>query len=446
MPSARRKAQYRVALIGRPNVGKSSLFNFITRTRDAVVKDQPGVTRDIQAGFADWWGKTFEVYDTGGLTAKQDDFSPLIFEQVIQSLGRVDLLVVMFDAKQGLIPEDREIMRIVKDSGKPFVIVLNKVDREDEAELRKAEFYEFSDDVIHCSVEARNHTDEVIESIIHRIPEEMPDEEESIRIAIVGKPNAGKSSICNYILGQNRMLVSPVAGTTVDAIEESFSHSGQKFTIVDTAGLRRQAKRYSKNDGVEILSSFKSYGAIDQADICFLVVDGMHGPTEQDAKLYDQITSRHKAVIMVANKVDIMKEEMETHKEWYRDRLAREFHFALDVPLVFTSAVTGEGLNELLKKTMDVWSKLETKIKTSELNDFFYEVIRQTPSPVYATKNVKFYYLTQTSQKPPSFIAFANHPDGVTPSYRRFLVTRIKKNWGLEGIPVRVFVMKSRSS
>ena len=445
MPSARRKSKFRVALIGRPNVGKSSMFNFLTRTRDAVVKNQPGVTRDIQVGFADWWGKTFEVFDTGGLTARQDDFSPLIFEQVLQSLGRVDLLVVMFDAKEGLIHEDREIMRIVKESKKPFITVLNKLDREEDAEMKKAEFYEFSDEVIHCSVEARNHTDEVVESIIQQIPEEMPDEEESIRLAIVGKPNAGKSSICNYILGQNRMIVSDVAGTTVDAIEESFDHEGQKFTIVDTAGLRRQAKRYSRNDGVEILSSFKSYSAIDQADICFLVVDGMQGPTEQDAKLYDHILSRHKAVIMVANKVDVMKEELESHKEWYRDRLAREFHFAPDVPLVFTSAVTGEGLNELLRKTMEVWGKLETKIKTSDLNDFFYDVIRQTPSPVYGTKNVKFYYLTQTSQKPPSFIAFANHPTGVTPSYRRFLVSRIKKNWGLEGIPVRVFVMKSGS-
>ncbi len=443
MPSVRNLATYKVGIIGRPNVGKSSLFNFLTRTRDAVVKDQAGVTRDVQRGFADWWGKTFEVLDTGGLTHADDEFSPLIFEQVINSLGGIDLLVVMFDAKQGMMPEDREIFRIVKESGKPFVLVLNKVDRDHEADMLKAEFFEFAEDIIHCAVEARVRTDEVVEAILDHIPDEMPEEEESIRIAIVGKPNSGKSSLANILLRSKRMLVSSKAGTTVDAIEESFDYWEHKFTLVDTAGLRRHGKRQKKQDGVEILSSYKSFGAIDRADIVYLVVDAIEGPTDQDAKIFEYINSKSKAIIMVANKVDLFPEHEEKTKEWFRKKLEYEFHFAKDIPLVFTSALTGEGKDELLRKTIKIWDKLETKIPTSALNDFFYNVVRQAPSPVYATTNVKFYYLTQTGQKPPSFIAFANHPDGVTPAYRRFLEHRIKEQWELQGVPVRVFIMKS---
>jgi GTPase len=433
----------RVAIVGRPNVGKSSLFNFLTRTRNAVVKNQPGVTRDIQVGLAEWWGKSFDILDTGGLTAKKDEFSPMIFAQVVQSLGKVDLLVVMFDAKSGLHPEDRDIMHIVRESGKKFIVVVNKVDSEKNADLQKADFYEFSDTVIHCAVEARARTDEVVEAILENVPFEVPTTEAGLRIAILGKPNAGKSSICNRLLGEYRMLVSEVAGTTVDAIEETFTFRGRPITIVDTAGLRKQAKRLKRADGVEILSSFKSFDAVDRADLVFLVVDAVLGPSEQDAKLYDYILSRHKAVLMVANKMDLLREERPQAKEWFRDRVEREFHFASDVPFVFTSSETGEGFTELLEKALLMHEKLQTDIPTSELNNFFYDVIRQTPSPVYGTQNVKFYYLTQTSQTPPSFIAFANQPDGVTPAYRRFLMSRIKANWGLEGIPVRVFVMKS---
>lgn len=443
MPSVHNRAQYKVAIIGRPNVGKSSLFNFLTRSRKAVVKDQAGVTRDVQVGFADWWGKTFEVLDTGGLTHATDEFSPLIYEQVIGALGRVDLLVVLFDGRQGLLPEDREIFRIVKESGKPFVLAVNKVDREHDAPLLTAEFHEFSDQIIHTSIEKRVHTDRVVEAILEHIPAEMPEEEESVRITIVGKPNSGKSSLINSLLGEKRVLVSNVAGTTVDAIEETFQYRGRKFTLVDTAGLRRHGKRQKRRDGVEILSSYKSFGAIDRADIVLLVVDGTDGPTDQDAKLYEYIMSQSKAVIMVANKVDLLKGDAEKTKEWFRKKLEYEFHFAQDIPLVFTSALTGEGTDQLLRRAVEIWEKLEVKISTSELNDFFYNVVRQAPSPVYATTNVKFYYLTQTGQKPPSFIAFANHPEGVTPAYRRFLVHRIKAQWQLEGIPVRVFIMKS---
>jgi GTP-binding protein len=437
------KNSFRVALIGRPNVGKSTLFNILTRSRKSVVKNQPGVTRDIIVAQADWWGHQFEVLDTGGLTQHQDMFSPMIYNQVKSVLKYVDMLVLVMDGRTGLVPEDRDIIRVAKESGRPFLIVVNKVDREQDAEIAKAEFYEFGMDVMHASFERRDHVDQIVEKIIENIPEGHVDEGPSLRMAIVGKPNVGKSSLCNAITGENRVLVSEVAGTTVDAVEINFNYKGQKFTFVDTAGLRKQAKRLGRGDGVEILSSYKSFDAIEKADLVFLVVDALQGPTEQDAKIAENIFEKGKALIVVANKMDLLKKEMDEPRKWFRERLAFEFHFATDVPVVFTSAETGEGLEAMLDEALQIWKKLNLKISTRELNDFFYDVIRQAPSPVYQTTNVKFYYCTQTQQKPPSFIAFANHPDGVTPSYRRFLVKRIQSQWGLQGIPVRVYVMKS---
>jgi GTP-binding protein len=434
---------YRVAIIGRPNVGKSTLFNFLTRSRKAVVKDQPGVTRDILVGEADWWGASFEVLDTGGLTKSADTFSALIYQQVMSILKYVDQLIVVMDAKVGLVPEDRDVIRIAKESGKPFFIVLNKVDREQEAEVLKSEFYEFGFDVLHASFERRDHTDEVVEKILAAIPEKRVADDKGVRVAIVGKPNAGKSSLFNAIVGEDRALVSDVAGTTVDAVEERYRYKDQELVMVDTAGLRKQAKRLGRGDGVEIISAYKSYEAIDRSDLVLLVMDATHGPTEQDAKMASYAYEKAKAVVVIANKFDLLRQAVAEPKRWFRERLEREFHFAPDVPVLFTSAARGEGIEDLLDGVLDVWRKINLKIPTRKLNDFFYEVIRQAPSPVYRTTNVKFYYLTQTEQKPPAFIAFANHPKGVTPAYRRFLINRIQKEWGLEGIPVRVFIMKS---
>ncbi len=453
------RSRFRVALIGRPNVGKSSLFNFLTRSRRALVKNEPGVTRDIITGTADWWGKSFEVLDTGGLTRgrptderKASQFSALIYEQVMSVLKYVDLLIVMMDAKTGLVPEDRDVVRIANESGKPFFVVLNKVDREKDAELLKSEFYELGVDVLHASVERRDHTDAIVEKIIAAIPEGEVVDDNSIRIAVIGKPNAGKSSIVNAILGERRVLVSATPGTTVDAIEEKFEYEyrgpngsvKQALTFIDTAGLRRQGKRLGGRDEVEILSAYKSFDAIDRADLVLLVVDSVLGPAEQDAHIVEYSYEKAKAVIVVANKFDLLKAEHDQPKKWFRERLDFVFHFAPDVPVVFTTAVGPQNVRDLLDEVVRVAHKLEFKVSTRELNDFFYEVIRQAPAPVYRTTNVKFYYLTQTEQRPPSFIAFANHPEGVTPAYRKFLINRIQKQWGLEGVPVRVFVMKSK--
>ncbi len=433
------RLQSRIAIIGRPNVGKSTLFNILTDTRKAVVKNQSGVTRDIQIEPAEVWGVKFDVIDTGGLTESTDTFSKLIREQVIEFLQSVDLLLVVMDGRIGLIPEDRDVIRIAKETGKPFLLVINKIDSVQNQDLLSAEFFEFGVDIVPTSFENRHGVSEVCEWIVGHVKKSAHTVREGLTVAIVGKPNVGKSSLVNRLLGEHRQLVSDIAGTTVDAVDTELVWNDRKYILIDTAGLRKQAKR---EEDVEVISAFKSRDAIRRADIVLLMVDGSQGPTTQDAKILEQILTHHKAVILVANKIDVSEKEIPSFRDWFRGRIGDELHFFEDIPVAFTSALTGRGLNELFAMVDDIESKLNRRISTSHLNDFFMQAIRQAPSPVWGTENVKFYYLTQTHQVPPSFIAFANHPDGVTPAYRRFLAKRIQEQFDLKGIPIRIFCMK----
>ncbi len=432
-----------VAIIGRPNVGKSTLFNILTDSRKAVVKNQPGVTRDIQIETVDIWGKQFDVIDTGGITEAQDLFSQLIREQVAEFLKGVDLIVLVMDGRVGLVPEDRDLVVLAKQVGKPFFLVINKVDKITNDEIAKAEFYEFGVDVFSASFEQRRGVAEVLEWIVKYIPEQSVAYREGPTIAMVGKPNVGKSSMCNWLLGENRMLVSEVAGTTVDSVDSQLIYNEKKYILVDTAGLRRSAKR---EEDVEIIAAFKSQDSIKRSNIVLLMIDATIGPTEQDAKILSTIIDDHKAVIIVANKSDLASKEIPEFRKWFKTKVEEEFHFFTDVPIVYTSAKNGSGIKDLFQCIEKVSEKISKKISTRELNDFFMQTIRKAPSPVHGSSDVKFYYLTQTRQVPPAFIAFANHPEGVTNSYRRFLVNNIKEHWDLAGIPIRIFIMKSRGN
>ncbi|MBX2986408.1 MAG: ribosome biogenesis GTPase Der [Bdellovibrionaceae bacterium] len=431
----------KVAIIGRPNTGKSTLFNIMTDSRKSVVKNQPGVTRDVIIEPVEVWGKSFDLLDTGGITESPDLISKLIREQVTEFLQTVDLLIAVMDGRAGLLPEDRDIIRIAKETGKEFLLVVNKVDRVHEEELAKAEFHEFGVDVVAASFEQRRGLSDVLEWIHAHLPDRELHTKEGTTIAIVGKPNVGKSSLCNTLLGSNRMLVSDIAGTTVDSVDSPFVYQDRRYILVDTAGLRRSSKR---EEDIEIISAFKSQESIRRADLVLLMVDGNIGPTEQDAKIMQAILEDHKGVILVANKTDVASKEVPEFRKTFRSQVERTFHFFIDVPVVFISAKTGFGLEDLLEEVERVSEKLSLRIPTSELNEFFFETIRKAPAPVWGTTNVKFYYLTQTLQQPPAFIAFANHPDGVTNAYRRFLIKNMKERFDLQGIPIRIFCMKSR--
>jgi len=406
-----------------------------------VVKNQAGVTRDILIEPVDLWGKQFDLIDTGGITEACDIFSKLIREQVTEFLQSVDLIVAVMDGRAGLVPEDRDIIRVAKQTGKPFLLVINKIDKISDEEIAKADFYEFGVDIVAASFEQRRGVAEILEWITQQIPDRAPFKKEGVNIAIVGKPNVGKSSICNCILGSKRMIVSDIAGTTVDSVDSPFIYNDIKYTLVDTAGLRKSARR---EEDVEIISAFKSQESIRRADVVMLMVDGTEGPTDQDARIMQSILEDHKGVILVANKSDLGGKEIPEYRKTFRDQVNQTFHFFDDVKVVFTSAKTGHGIDELFEAIEKVAQQMSFRVPTSELNDFFFDTIRKAPAPVWGTTNVKFYYLTQTYQRPPAFIAFANHPDGVTNSYRRFLVKNIKDRWGLQGLPIRIFCMKSR--
>ncbi len=430
----------KVAIVGRPNVGKSTLFNILTGTRKAVVKDQPGVTRDIQIEPIDIWGKNFDLIDTGGVTESPDLISKLIREQVSDFLHSVDLVLAVMDGRGGLVPEDRDIIKIAKQAGKPFLLIVNKVDRQHEEDLALAEFFEFGVDVLGASFEQRRGVGEIMEWVHQHLPESQVQPVSGTRIAFVGKPNVGKSSLCNRFLGQKRMIVSPIAGTTVDSVDSPFMYNDHQYTIVDTAGLRKSARR---DEDVEIIAAFKSQESIRRAHLIYLVIDGTIGPTEQDAKIMQSILEDHKAVIVVANKSDLGRKQVDEYQKTFRSQVERVFHFFTDVPVIFTSAEKGFGIEDLLDETERVSKLMKLRVPTAELNEFFFQTIRKAPAPVWNTTNVKFYYLTQTYQEPPAFIAFANHPDGVNNSYRRFLIKAIKERWDLHGLPIRIFCMKS---
>ncbi len=431
----------KVAIVGRPNVGKSSLFNYLTRSRDAVVKDEPGVTRDIKKGMADWWGHEFYVFDTGGVTDGKDVLFEMVKQQVIKSLDTMDLIIFMMDGRSGLTPEDQSLFQIIKRSEKPYQAVVNKMDRHQDIEILLGDFYRLGiDALMPISVEHQSGVDDLIEWVAaQRRPKEDILPEERVRIAIVGKPNVGKSSLVNCIFGEQKQVVFDQPGTTVDFVDHDFDYNDQKYTLIDTAGLRRQSKR---EDGIEYLSAVKSYDAIQRSDIMLLVVDAQEGPSRQDAKLIAHLIENHKAIILVFNKCDLARHDQENYRQILKDKLEREFHFFEDIRFAFTSAVTGQGIRDLFQLIAKTWDDLNIRIPTAKLNKFFTDVIRQAPAPVYNTKDVKFYYLTQTQQKPPSFMAFTNFPDGVTPAYRRFLAKRIKEEWDIQGIPIRIFAMK----
>ncbi len=432
----------RVGLFGRPNVGKSTLFNMLTRSRKALVKNEPGVTRDLLIDRADWWGHQFEVVDMGGVTESKEGFAPLIREKVLSNLHSLDLLLVIMDARAGVLPEDKDILRLAKESGKPFCLIVNKVDSETNITNLTAEFFEFGLDFFTTSFEKRVGVDEVVEWVIRHLEDKKAEEKTGLRITILGKPNVGKSSLCNYLLRENRLLVSDRVGTTVDAVEVPLTYDDKPYILVDTAGLRRQARR---KDGVEYLSAHMSEEAIRRSNVVLLVVDATHGPSGQDVKMVELCLELHKAVILVGNKMDLSDNRTQTKENFVR-LIERHLRFFPDIPFCFVSVKEGKGFRGLFRTVENVAVRLKQKISTSKLNKFFFDVIRKAPAPVWGSSNVKFYYLVQTGQLPPSFIAFANHPQGVNPSYRKFISKRLKEEFDLMGIPVRIFVMPSHKT
>ncbi len=419
----------KVLIVGRPNVGKSSLFNRLVKQRRALVLDQPGVTRDIIKGLAHWWGHSFEVWDSGGLMWGT---SSIIFsavqDQVQGACEEADLIIFVMDAHLGLHDEDKKIFKWIKD--KKHLLVVNKVDHPHSFESQLSEFYVLGSNFIQTSFEKDDNIALIVDWIIENSKKiSSPKKEDKTSILITGQSNVGKSSLCNLILRKNRMVISSEMHTTVDVVDEIFQYNKKKYEILDTAGIRKKSKRL---EDLEKISSAKSLSYFEKANIILLVIDGQKNFSRQDARLFSYCMEKHKTTILVINKWDISQ----ISKIEMKKRVQQELRYFPDIPCVFISAKTGVGLGGLMKTISECIKKNCFHVSTSELNKFFAEIIQQAPAPVYGTRNVKFYYLTQTKKTPPSFIIFTNEPRGVNASYQKFLVKKIQEKYSLKGIPI----------
>ena len=428
----------KVLIIGRPNVGKSSLFNRLIKQRRALVLDQSGVTRDILKEKASWWGHSFEVWDSGGLSWDSiSDFTSIIHDKVREVLDQADLLIFVMDAQMGLHNEDKKIFKYIRD--KNYLLVVNKVDSDKSSENVVSDFYTLGKDFIPAAFEKDKNVDQIVDWILSYAKTRSQDSEEKSKtsILITGQCNVGKSSLCNLILKKDRMITSPKEHTTVDVVDEEFRYNKKTYEILDTAGIRKKSRRF---ETLEKISSAKSLSYFKKADIILLVVEAHREISRQDIRLFSYCMEQYKTAILVINKWDLSP----VSKIEMRKTVAEAFPYLSNVPTVFTSAIEGVGFNDLMKKVFALVEKSHFRTTTSKLNKFFINMTRQAPPQIYGTKNVKFYYITQTNHTPPSFIIFTNEPKGITPSYKRFLIKKIQEEYSLEGLPIGLNFLKKK--
>lgn len=429
-----------VAIVGRPNVGKSTFFNYIIGKRISIVEDTPGVTRDRVYAEANWRGKEFTLIDTGGIEFdSSNDILAQMKEQVDIAINMADVIVFLTDAKQGVTAADKDIALILKKSKKPVILVCNKADNFGKDAPEIYEFYNLGigDPFRVSSVNALGIGD-VLDEIYEKLPAVPENQEEdlTVRVAIIGKPNVGKSSLVNKILGENRVIVSNVAGTTRDAIDSEFENSHGKYVFIDTAGVRRHSKIEEK---IEKYSVARTLLAIERADVCLLMIDATEGVTEQDTKIAGEAHEAGKGVIIVINKWDLYEKENGT-LEKYTKEVYNKIPYLSYAPILFISAKTGQRVDKLFELINKVANQNSMRVSTSVLNQVLNESIAVVQPPTDKGRRLKIYYMTQATTKPPTFVVFVNDKKLFHFSYERYLVNQLRKEFGLVGTPVRMIV------
>ena len=428
-----------VAIVGRPNVGKSTLFNRLVGMRQAIVDDTAGVTRDRHYGRCDWCGREFSVVDTGGYTTNSDDvFEAAIRSQVQIAIDEADLVLFMVEAATGITDYDAEIADILRRTRKPVVLCVNKVDSGDKM-FDAYQFYSLGlGEVYSISAANGSGTGDLLDAVVAALPEDTQTEDPYAglpRIAIVGKPNVGKSSLTNALLGQERNIVTPVAGTTRDAIETYYNKFGFEFMLVDTAGIRRKAKVH---EDLEFYSVMRSIRAIEHADICILMIDATTGMEAQDMNIFNLIVKNRKGCVVVVNKWDLFLKDSNTMRE-YSEALKERLAPFNDVPVIFTSVVKMQRIQDVLNAATEVYANYSQKIPTARLNEALLPVIEETPPPAWKGKYVKVKYITQLPTTFPAFAFFCNLPQYVKDPYKRFLENQLRKHFNLTGCPVQIY-------
>lgn len=440
--TSKRKAV--VAIIGRPNVGKSTLFNRIIGWQKAIVEDIPGVTRDRNYGDVEWGGTEFTVVDTGGLDAKAEDLHlALVKDQVKLAIEEADLIIFLLDAQNGVMPQDVEALELLRQTSKPILYAINKVDHE-KHELRSFDFHVLGiDNFINISAAHGINIYDLLDTVVEKLPatEAGPKEQEEdiINVAVIGKPNVGKSTLVNKILGEERLLTSPVPGTTRDTIDTLVEKDGRKYVFIDTAGIRRKSKI---TFSVEKYSVFRAIKAIEKTDIVLFMLDSQEGPTHQDARLGEIIKERNKGCIILLNKWDLAPKEIAETPNI--DDMVGGRIKALDfAPVLTISALTGKRIDKVFDYIVIVYENFSRRIATKPLNKLLESITKTNPPPSYKGVGIKFYYISQPMTKPPTFVIFTNSVKGVPENYKKFLENRFRSEFELEGTPIK-FIFRAR--
>lgn len=429
-----------VAVVGRPNVGKSTLFNKLAGQRISIVEDTPGVTRDRIFAESEWLNRKFTIIDTGGIEPYSDDIILSQMRRQAQlAIDSADVIIFVTDIHSGVVATDSEIAIMLQKSRRPIVLCVNKCDRIGEP---PAEFYEFYNlglgDPIAVSAAHGHGTGDLLDEVFKYLPvqEEEEEDESEIKVAVIGKPNAGKSSLVNKITGEERVIVSSIAGTTRDAIDSAVENNYGKFTFIDTAGLRRKSR---VDDDIEKYSIIRANMAIERADVCVIMIDGTEGFTEQDSKVAGLACNQGKGCIIAVNKWDAVEKDGKTMRD-FRKKLEVDFAFMSYAPIIFISAKTGQRLDKLFELIKYVADMNSMRIGTGMLNDLLADATARVQPPSDKGRRLKIYYITQASVKPPTFVAFVNSKDLFHFSYQRYLENRIRDTFGMEGTPIRFIV------
>lgn len=429
-----------VAIVGRPNVGKSTLFNKLTGKRTSIVDDTSGVTRDRIYGECEWLNKKILLVDTGGIEPKSNDVILKQMKYQAQlAIDTADVIIFVTDLTQGVLSSDIEVANMLQRSGKPVVLCVNKCDSIGE---ERPEFYEFynlglSDPIAVSSVHGHG-TGDLLDAVFKNLNEEnfLEEPEERLNIAIIGKPNVGKSSLINYILGEDRCIVSNIAGTTRDAIDSNVDNKYGKFTFIDTAGIRRKSKI---NDNIEKYSIIRASMAIERSDVCIIMIDATKGDTTQDTKIVGMAHEAGKACILAINKWDAIKKDNKTAKK-FKETLKINFSFMDYAPVIFISAKTGLRVEKLFEFINSTSKANSQRINTGVLNDLLARAVSKTPSPTDKGKRLKIYYMTQASIKPPTFVCFVNSKKLFHFSYKRYIENKIREEFDMVGTPIRIII------
>lgn len=430
-----------VAIVGRPNVGKSTLFNRIVGERLAIVEEIAGVTRDRLYQDADWAGRTFTLVDTGGLDfSDQGEIISNVRKQAEIAINEADVIIFVVDARAGLTAGDREIAGILRRAEKPVVLVGNKVENFD-SQKDYLEFYVLGlGDPIPVSAAHGMNTGDMMDAVVQNLPDagDDPEEQDQVRIAVIGRPNVGKSSLVNKILGEDRVIVSNIPGTTRDAIDTFFEREGRRYILVDTAGIRRKSRIDLSTEKYSVIRALR---AVDRSDVVLLVIDAVDGVTEQDKKIAGYAHEQGKASVIVINKWDLVKKDDRT-SDRYTSVIREELGFMRYAPVVFISALTGQRVPRVLQTIDSVAENYSLRVSTPGLNNLIRESVMQNPPPSYKNRRLKIYYVAQNGVKPPKFSFFINDPELAHFSYMRYLENQIRSAYGFEGTPVRFLLRK----